>query len=215
MDVKYIGHMGSDARVAGAARISFDMGVETLTERDIKLIRYLAKHRHMSPFEHCVMTVEITCPLFIRSQIMRHRTFAFNEVSRRYTSDDLEFYTPDVWKMQAENNRQASDGPLDSISQWAALSCYNDGIEKAKDEYSNLLAMGVSREQARMVLPQSTYTRFIMTGNLRNWHHFISLRSHKGAQEEAQWIAEEIRMLLSVHFPVSIAALSTAARNDK
>lgn len=208
MDVTYVDHMGTDVTVVQAARASFGKTCEVLTERDVKLINYLAKHRHDSVFEHCTMTVEIKCPLFIRSQIMRHRSMSYNEFSRRYTSDDIEFYTPPVWKQQAKDNRQSSSEPIedDGSSDWY----YSNVVNYALKGYNHLLANGVSREQARMVLPQSTYTRFIMTGNLRNWHHFISLRTHPGAQEEAQIIARKIQQLLTMHFPVSMAALSTA-----
>lgn len=212
MKVEYIDHMGSDLTVIQAARISFGKSSDELTERDVKLINYLARHRHLSPFEHCVMTVHVKCPLFIRSQIMRHRAMAYNEISRRYTSENIEFYTPDVWKQQAKDNRQSSSDPVGVMEQWASLGAYNNAVRAALEHYEYLISVGVSREQARMVLPQSTYTQFIMTGNLRNWHHFISLRSHKGAQEEAQWIAEEVKMLLSVHFPVSMAALSSVEK---
>ena len=110
----YVDHMGSDLTVVNAARISFGRKHEELTDGDIKLIEYLAKNEHLSPFEHCSMTAIIECPLYIRSQIHRHRTFAYNEVSRRYTADDLEFYIPppDDIRAQSKSNKQASEGPI-------------------------------------------------------------------------------------------------------
>jgi thymidylate synthase (FAD) len=206
--------MGSDHTVTQAARISFDKSTETLTERDIKLINYLAKEGHLSCFEHCLMTVEIKCPLLISQQIQRHRTFAFNQLSRRYTSENIEFYDPKIWMQQAKDNRQASDGVLSSEIMDRIDTVYGNHLADCLLRYDHLLELGVSREQARMILPQSTYTRFIMTGNLRNWHHFISLRAHKGAQEEAQIIARKVQQLLTMHFPVSMTALSAVAKVD-
>lgn len=211
MKVSYVNHMGSDLTVCNSARISFGQASQELTDRDVKLINYLAKHSHFSCFEHCVMSVHIKCPLFIRSQIMRHRSFAFNEQSRRYTSENIEFYTPDTWKQQAKDNRQSSSDAVSELDSHIADSDYARALTQCLESYDEMLRHGVSREQARMVLPQSTYTQFIMTGNLRNWHHFIALRSHKGAQEEAQWIAGEVQKILTEHFPVSMRALTEAS----
>lgn len=207
IDVKYINHMGTDLSVTNSARISFNRQSDDLTEKDEKLIKYLADHLHMSPFEHCILSVELYVPVYISKQIMRHRTFSYNEVSRRYTSEELEFYQPDQWRKQAKNNRQASEGGLDDDTirlidllvdrhQQAALSLYND-----------LLAKGVCREQARGVLGQDLMTKFIMTGNLRNWVHFVKLRQHAGAQGEVQEVANGVKALLYKHFPVSTKAL--------
>src|SRR4030067_2674197 len=112
MKVTYIQHMGSDLNVVNAARISFNTEVTELSDKDKKLIAYLADNEHMSPFEHNILTVIVECPLYIRSQIHRHRTFSYNEVSRRYTSENLEFFIPDIIRKQAESNRQASSGEL-------------------------------------------------------------------------------------------------------
>src|SRR5579863_7226904 len=112
----YVQHVGSDLTIVNAARISFGTESQVLEDKDKKLIKYLADNEHMSPFEHNVLTVIIECPLYIRSQIHRHRTFSYNEVSRRYTSDDIQFYIPDTVRRQAASNRQASEGELDPIS---------------------------------------------------------------------------------------------------
>src|SRR5687767_14024229 len=102
--------MGEDLSVVNAARVSYGTSSSSLTDKDKKLIKYLADHKHMSPFEHCAMTALITCPLFVRSQIHRHRTFSYNEISRRYTSEDIEFYLPSSWRKQDEKNKQSSAG---------------------------------------------------------------------------------------------------------
>lgn len=211
MYVKFLDKMGSDHTVTNAARISFNSSSETLTAKDEKLVKYLADHQHMSPFEHCTLMVEIKCPIYISKQIMRHRTFSYNEVSRRYTSEEIEFYCPKVFSKQATNNRQASDGTLEIGDNVRAQIHMLSHCERAFERYEELLKLGVSREQARGILPQALYTRFVMTGNLRNWAHFVSLRTHPGAQQEVQYLATEIQTLLHQHFPVAARALFEAA----
>lgn len=207
MGVHYIDHMGDDLTVVNAARISFANEKKVIDEKDAKLIDYLAKNKHMSPFEHCSATFIIECPLFIRSQIHRHRTFAYNEVSRRYTSEGLEFYVPEELRTQAKNNRQASEGELDDHERSIANEAIEHHIKDSVDLYSNLLLNDVAREMARAVLPQSLMTKFYMTGNLRNWAHFIELRIDAHAQKEAQQIAEMLMMQLSAFYPESFGAL--------
>ena len=176
--VSYVSHMGDDLTIVNAARVSFNKSSDTLDERDKKLINYLAEHNHMSPFEHCTLTVLIEVPLYIRSQIHRHRTFAYNEVSRRYTSEDLDFYVPDMGdiRKQSKSNRQGSDGELDEDESMAVQAMMNKFHADSLALYNNLLDLGVCREQARGVLPQNLMTKFYMTGNLRNFAHFLKLR---------------------------------------
>ena len=107
--VEYVSHMGSDLSVVNAARVAFGTEKDTVDEKDVKLINYLMKHNHTSPFEHCVLTCKFTVPLFIRSQHHRHRTWAYNEISRRYTSIDMKFYEPEQFRTQHKSNRQASN----------------------------------------------------------------------------------------------------------
>ena len=192
--------MGSDIDVVNAARISFDKQVTELTAKDEKLIKYLAEHKHMSPFEHCVLSVKIECPLYIRSQIHRHRTFSYNEISRRYTDKNLEFYLPDTLRKQHESNRQASGEDIDKPLSDVLLSEIALHHEQALAFHQRLLAAGLSREQARGVLPQNLMTEFIMTGNLRNWAHFVKLREHEGAQQEVQLIAQQVKAILLAKF---------------
>lgn len=203
--VEYIQHCGSDLTVVNAARISFDSKSQKLTSKDKKLIDYLAKNKHMSPFEHNSLSVLIECPLYIRSQIQRHRTFSYNEVSRRYTAENLEFFVPETIRKQSKDNKQSSEGLIDYPL--LAKECFEALHEQALIAYNKLLIMGVSREQARGVLPQNLNTKFYMTGNLRNWIHFIELRQHKHAQEEVQFIAQEIKKIVETHFPESCKSL--------
>jgi thymidylate synthase (FAD) len=207
LKVSYVNHMGSDLTIVNSARISFGTESQVLEDRDKKLIKYLADNQHMSPFEHCVLSVEIQCPLYIRSQIHRHRTFSYNEVSRRYTSENLEFFVPETVRRQAASNRQASEGELDPISANTALAIMKVQHEQSLDAYNDLLALGVPRETARGVLCQDLLTRFIMTGNLRNWIHFVKLRIDNHAQAEVQEIGKQVLAILEEKFPEATKAL--------
>ena len=221
----------ADYMPASAARASF--GNEDKTgenpEADVKLMKYLADHQHMSPFEHQSATFLIECPLFIRSQIMRHRTFSYNEISRRYTDENIEFWIPDQWHKQASNNRQASDGILDNndfieYCGWTkddneipipdcrsysqdGFNIYKWGCYAAWHNYLAFLESGVCREQARSILPQSLLTRFYMSGNLRNWIHFLKLRLDEHAQYEVRVVAERIEKELRILWPTSMEVL--------
>lgn len=221
-----------DFAPVSAARVSFakEHATGTDKERDIKLLNYLAEHEHLTPFEYQHATFLIECPLFIRSQIHRHRTFSYNEISRRYTSENLEFWIPDKWRKQSKSNKQAStdeyvqqydvveslgwekdenDIPrrqgtrnnVDPFIKWK-YQCYN-----AWHCYEDYLESGVCREQARAVLPQSLLTRFYMGGVLRNWVHFIRLRKDSHAQYEVRVIAEKIERELRKLWPMSMKAL--------
>ena len=202
--VAYVDHMGEDARAAEAARVSFykeGLGEsEGVNERDAKLIAFLARENHTSPFEHSVLSVQIKCPLFVRSQIMRHRTFSYNEVSRRYTSENIEFYQFDDLRKQSSRNLQCSTE--ESVEREDRLleeiKIYQDS---AFNMYAYLLAQGVAREQARAVLPQSLMTSFIMTGNVLNWVKFLRLRLDEHTQPECREVAQMCYSILKSHFP--------------
>lgn len=207
---KYIDKLGNDLSVVNAARISFDNVKTSLDEKDIKLINYLAKNKHFSPFEHCSLTVLVECPIYISKQIIRHRTFSFNEVSRRYTSENLKFYVPQFnnIRKQAISNKQGSDGLIEEEKSYAAIELMNTMHKDALTCYNFLVNdLGIAREQARGVLPQNLMTKFLMTGNLRNWVHFINLRIDNHAQQEVQIIAKDVKNLLLEHFSVSTKAL--------
>ena len=205
--VKLIDSMGSDKRVVDAARVSFlkdDYLSSTLNDKDQKLIKYLACHHHTSPFEHTSATFLIETPIFVARQIMRHRTFSYNEVSRRYTSDSISIWLPSKLRGQAKINRQCSEGEIDQEEQSKVI------IEKAMtyalSSYYTLIESGVSRELARTVLPQGTMTTFYMTGNLMNWIKFLKLRDHEGAQPETIEVAKSIKKSLLELFPISMNA---------
>lgn len=213
--VEYVSHMGTDLSVVNAARVSFGTEKEKVDEKDVKLINYLMKHNHSSPFEHCVLTFKFTVPLFIRSQHHRHRTWAYNEISRRYTSVDMRFYSPEKFRTQHKSNRQASN---DEMTNPVLNSSYMQiGFENASEAirahhsrslalYNALLESDICREQARGVLPQNLYTEYYGTVNLHNLLKFISLRSHEGAQWEIQQVARACLEVAKQYFPHSVAS---------
>ncbi|AUF82332.1 thymidylate synthase complementing protein [Tetraselmis virus 1] len=188
--VELISHMGNCETVVNAARVSLGHRITTMSPRDYKLMEYLAKHKHYTPFEHCAMTVRVECPLYIRAQIMRHRTFSYNEISRRYVDKNITFYLPKTLRKQGKTNRQASGGDMDDLEQESqCLETMRSVHNYAYKSYLDMIKKGTSREMARGILPNSLMTEFFMTGNLRNWVHFVQLRNHEDAQPEVQEIA--------------------------
>ena len=211
--VEYITHMGNDLTIVNAARVSFGAEKEELDEKDIKLINYLMQHNHTSPFEHCSITMRFVVPLFIRSQHHRHRTWAYNEISRRYTSVDMKFYSPEKFRTQHKSNRQASnnemiDPVLDSaylqIGYESASNAVRMHNNRSINLYNALIDSGVCREQARGVLPQNLYTEYYGTVNLHNLLKFVSLRLHEGAQWEIQKVASACLTIAMKHFPYAV-----------
>jgi len=214
--VQYIDHMGTDLTIVNSARVSFGVEKEELNDKDKKLINYLVKHRHTSTFEHNVVTFKFVVPLFVRSQHMRHRTWSYNEISRRYTDKDLTFYCPDAFRTQHPSNRQAST--LDEINPilYPDLSDIEFGIRCAEELrghvkrslflFEHLMRSGVCREQARMVLPQNLYTEYYGTCNLNNLLKFIDLRTHEGAQWEIQKVAEGCLDIATDLWPDAVGA---------
>ena len=211
--VEYITHMGSDLTIVNAARVSFGAEKEQLDEKDIKLINYLMQHNHTSPFEHCSITFRFVVPLFIRSQHHRHRTWAYNEISRRYTSVDMKFYSPKEFRTQHKSNRQASNDELINPvlnSSYTAIGfeLADNAVEmhhtRSMGLYNALIESGVCREQARGVLPQNLYTEYYGTANLHNLLKFVSLRIHEGAQWEIQQVAKACLQIAKQHFPHAV-----------
>lgn len=195
--------MGSDMTVVNSARVSFGKEVTEMTDKDEKLVKYLAEHSHFSPFEHCQLTVRIKCPLYISKQIMRHRTGKYNEISRRYTEENLEFYMPTNFRSQHDKSKQCSGDDLASDKDLAAKVVYQNALNHSLNSYNNLLSIGVARELARGVLPNTLMTEFYMTMDLRNLAGFIKLRSDSHAQLEVQIISNELKTILEQHFPIS------------
>jgi len=199
MAVDLVDFCGSDQMFLAAARVSTSTHEATTTkERDLKLARFLLKNGHTSPFEHAFITYRIEAPIFAARQIMRHRTFSYNEISRRYTEKNLDFYIPQALYAQDEKRLQCStDQALDQD----LLRTVKLSTQGALSAYDQLLQAGVSREQARFVLPMNTLTTFYMSGNFFNWTKFLKLRCDSHTQYETRLIAGAIKESLSTLYP--------------
>lgn len=210
-NVSLIDAMGDDMRAVESARVSFlrdEMSRTEPNERDRRLIKFLIREGHTSPFEHSAVTFRVTCPLFVRAQIMRHRTFSYNEVSRRYTSEKLEILIPQQLRTQSESNLQCSEGVMPLSESGELIDRMRAHMRESLNLYGHLISHGVTREQARAVLPQSMYTTFWMTGNLHNYIKFLKLRLDEHAQEETRAVAEAMREILCSLFPVTFEMVS-------
>ena len=208
--VDYVNHMGDDLTVVNSARVSFGVEKEELDARDRRLINYLIKHKHTSTLEHNLITFRFSVPMYVRSQHHRHRTWSYNEISRRYTDVNIKFYEPQEFRTQHKSNRQASniEGLINPV-----LSCGSDCGEMvgmhhqmSLDLFNRMIDAGVCREQARGVLPQNLYTEYYGTVNLSNLLKFIDLRTHEGAQWEIQKVAEACLEIATDLFPVTVGA---------
>ena len=211
--VELIDHMGSDLTIVNSARVSFGKNKESLDEKDKKLIKYLVKHRHTSTFEHNAATFRFVVPLFIRSQHHRHRTWSYNEISRRYTDINMKFYVPRGFRQQHQDNRQASTDnivvPLISSDPPGKSPQAADDLVRAHHRnsinlYDKMIESGICREQARGVLPQNLYTEYYGTCNLNNLLKFIDLRIHDGAQWEIQKVAQAILEITTELWPTAV-----------
>ena len=195
-----IDHLGTESTIVNAARVSFGKLKTEMDDRDVKLLEYLIANRHTSPLEHMVFTFSIHCPLFVRGQWHRHRTWSYNEISRRYTEVDMEFYTPENLRRQAESDRQASvaDPEFEGAELQQAIAAHN---QASFELYEKLLASGVCREQARGVLPQNMMVTFWGTVDLSNLLHFLELRDSEHAQYEIREYAAAIKQLIKPIVP--------------
>lgn len=215
--VRLVDNMGDDLSIVRAARVSYDGDWRTGDDEsgDAKLINYLMKNHHTSPFEAVQFTFEIQVPIFLARQWHRHRTWAYNEVSARYTELDLGHFVPDpeFIGIQSSTNKQASvftpwDDMSHSMQKLAqdAADLIDRSCTRSFDEYRRLLEMGVPRERARVVLPVASYTRYFGSVNLHNLFHFLRLRVHSHAQYEIREYAEALLELIEPVVPVAVAA---------
>jgi thymidylate synthase (FAD) len=207
-----IDYMGSDLSVVNAARVSFgkvsdwnepSMGKASgLSDRDAKLVRYLAVHKHISPFGHAFCTWHVKAPVFVARQLVKHKFLRWNEISRRYVDDEPEFYAPDVWRGRAEDKKQGSAGEV-KLPYLVPHEFYRSALY----EYQTLLEAGVAPEQARMVLPQSTMTEWYWSGSLDALADMCNLRCTGDTQLETRLVANQICDKMRELFPVSWLAL--------
>jgi len=209
IEVTYIDHMGSDISVVNAARVSFgkksgwasfksgDAHRGVLKDTDDKLIKYLAKHKHMSPFGHCFASFHIKAPIFVARQLVKHKFLRWNEISRRYVDSEPEFYEPVEWRGRSEDKKQGSAGRvdiyMDQEMQW----------HRQLTAYTNLINNGVCPEQARMVLPQSMMTEWYWSGSLDAFADMCNLRTTDDTQYETRLAAILLSNKMLKLFPVS------------
>ena len=213
MEVLLIDHMGSDLSVVNAARVSFAMEhTEFDDKNDTKLINYLAKHNHWSPFGHASMQFHIKAPVFVARQLVKHQVgLVWNEVSRRYVDEEVEFYEPKEWRGRPKNSKQgSSDEVIDINPQNFMVDHYESSLSSAKWTYERLLKYGVSPEQARMVLPQSMMTEWYWSGTLYAFARVCNLRCKPDAQKETQNVGWGIDKHAAKLFPASWKALRDA-----
>jgi thymidylate synthase (FAD) len=210
----YVDHMGSDLSVVNAARVSFgkksaleepfedcDVSLLRLNKGDTKLIRYLASHGHTSPFGHAFASFHCKCPLYVHAQLVKHKFLRVNTISRRYTTENIEFYTPAVWRGKSADKKQGSEGVVHTNADPDFVN------HTALRTYNEMLADGVAPEMARMVLPQSTMTEFYWSGSLDAFASMCKLRCEPDTQVETQDVAWKIYHQMEDLFPVSWVAL--------
>jgi thymidylate synthase (FAD) len=200
-----LAHMGNDLDVVNAAKVSFAKESKEFDDNSVRLIKYLAKHRHMSPFGHCFARFHVKAPIFVARQLVKHKFLRWNEVSRRYVDDEPEFYKPDVWRGRSADKKQGSDGVVKLYG--VAEQIVDDYVAEALTAYQVLLEAGVAPEQARMVLPQSTMTEWWWSGSLDAFADMCNLRCKPDTQIETRIVANEISNHMRELFPVSWRAL--------
>lgn len=178
---------------------------------DVKLMNFLAEHKHMTPFEHQSATLRVVAPIFVFREWHRHRTQAYNEVSMRYCSDPVgKFHKPTMWREQASRDKQSSAGFISGTKQREADSILRLAYGVALTSYNGLIDLGVCREQARIVVPVGNYSEMYATASLRNWFAFYTLRSDPHAQLEIRQFSDAIGKILSELWPDSWAALENS-----
>ena len=212
IEVTYVNHMGDDLSVVNAARVSFGKKsdymmrvhngeAKVLQHKDSKLIRYLAKHKHKSPFNHTFTTFHVKAPVFVARQLVKHEYMPWNEISRRYVDSDPEFYVPDVWRGRAQDKKQGSAGVVKTN---ANIEYHNNVMLQL---YKQQLDEGVSPEQARIHLPQSMMTEWYWSGTLYAFAKMCGLRLKEDTQAETRIVAEKIEDVMVKLYPVSWEAL--------
>jgi len=201
MKVDLIDHMGSDLTVVNAARVSFAKESEEMSDKDEKLIKYLAKHKHWSPFAHCFVQFRIKAPVFVARQLVKHQVgLVWNEVSRRYVDDEPEFYIPDEWRGRPTHSKQGSNNEILTYD-------IKSVMQYVKQSYDNLLKAGIAPEMARIILPQNMMTEWYWSGSLMAFARVCDQRLHEHAQLETSVIANWIDDYCYDLFPYSWEAL--------
>lgn len=223
--VEYMDHMGNDSSVTNAARVSFSKFKETFDEADEKLVSFLAREGHTTPFRHTQIQVRCKAPIFIARQLGKHQIgMSWNEVSRRYVDSTPEFFYPEVWRSRPEGGiKQGSGKQFNDLVQFNLEfdreynehekgdieEAYDYVINTSLDMYDQFIQNGVAPEMARMLLPQSMMTEWVWSGNLMAFAHVYNLRIDTHAQVEAQEFAKQLGEVMEKLFPVAWKALTT------
>lgn len=214
IEATYVDHMGSDLSVVNAARVSFGKksqfegrvgGPNVLSQRDSKLIRYLARHKHLSPFGHAFASFHVKAPVFVARQLVKHKFLRWNEISRRYVDDEPEFYEPE-WRSRSADKKQGSGGPMEISLDSEML--FHATCRNALTTYDRMIKEGVAPEQARSILPQNMMTEWYWSGSLDAFADMCRLRLPSDTQQETRVVAQQIDEEMSEIFPVSWAALT-------
>lgn len=208
-EVELLDYMGDDSAVCDAARVSFNKeAVNYTTEQNTKLLKYLAKNDHWSPFAHTSLKFRFRAPMFIARQFQKHVVgFAWNEVSRRYVSNDPEFFIPQSFRKRPDNIKQGSVSEGDMPIEGAVLTAYVDQIREHAQDYKSMISQDICPEQVRMFMPQSMMTEWIWTGSLMAWARFCKLRGDSHAQQECWTYASKVRYEMEDLFPQATLAL--------
>ncbi len=204
--VELLDSMGSDLSVANCARVSFDKQVIEFTEKEAKLIHYLAEHKHWTPFGHCFASFRISAPIFVARQLGKHQVgLVWNEVSRRYVDSEPSFYSPNIWREKAANVKQGSGGTHADSNSFSVI--HDEIVRTIGQLYLDMVKEGICPEQARMVLPQSMMTEWIWSGSIAAFARVCKLRLDPHTQKETQEVAKQIDNLLAMVYPCSWSAL--------
>ena len=219
IEATYIDHMGNDLSVVNAARVSFGktsklictnlvLGTYDMSKGDKSLIKYLAKHKHTSPFGHAYAKFHVKAPIFVARQLVKHKFLRWNEISRRYVTDNIEFFYPDTYRQAAADKKQGSGGTVSDVVWNLSIEKVTAANAKSLITYQELLDRGVCEEQARMVLPQSTMTEWYWSGSLDAFADMCNLRCKPDTQAETREVANQIDRIMVGNFPVSWDALT-------
>ena len=212
----YIDHMGTDLSTVNAARVSYDKRSEweyhdsqtmRLSGRDTRLIKFLAKHKHTSPFNHAFASFHVTAPIFVARQLVKHEYLPWNEVSGRYVVFKGDFYTPTQFRMSAEDKKQGSGEDADPDLNAKFTTVFTDGQMAALRDYEYCIKMGMAEEQARARLPLDLMTQWYWSGSLGAFAKMCNLRCKEDTQYESRLVADQVSTIMQDLYPVSWAAL--------
>lgn len=211
MKAELLAHFGDDLMVVNAARVSYGKSKESLDEKDAKLISFLVKHGHTSPFRHPQLQYRISCPIFVERQLFKHQVgLTANSISGRYVDFSDEYWVPSVLRRQSKDSKQGSSGPMDSDSNAEFLERMSSLIKSCKSLYDDMERAGVAKEQCRIVLPLCLETQFVWTGSFAAFLHLWRLRLKEDAQEETRQVArmmlDEVKRLPGSPFKLTLEA---------